>query len=99
MFDVITIQESWLSSNNEILANLNNYEIICKHKLGKSQAGGGLCTFVRSNLMFSIRSDLKFKNDKNCMYDCLFVKMGKLLLYVILIVARVKTLLMHIVTT
>ena len=44
-FDVITIQEFWLNENLQQLANLEDYQLVCKHK-HTTKEGGGLCIYV-----------------------------------------------------
>ena len=57
---VISITESWLDEsviNAEV--NIHDY---CVVRSDRNRHGGGICTFVRSDIAFSPRNDLHSKN-------------------------------------
>ena len=58
MFHVITIEETWLDKSLEPLVKMDNYQLITKHKY-KCKNGGGLGIYIRRDLKFVERIDLK----------------------------------------
>ena len=74
LFDVITIEETWLDKNNESLAVIPGYNLITKNK-ELTKIGGGVCMFIRNNINYKTRLDL-FDICDNSKYDGLFVEIG-----------------------
>ena len=71
--DGTVINESKLDStvhNNEVY--LPGFELVRKDRKMNGRNGGGVCIYLRTNLNFRIRNDLK--NDE---LECLFVEISK----------------------
>jgi hypothetical protein len=73
LFDVLSFTETWLDKSSETLVTIDNYDAIFKHKNG-SKKGGGLAIYVQRGLKFSIRKDLVVPENKQHMFDCLFIE-------------------------
>lgn len=72
MFDIITIEETWLDEITEKLVAIPGYTFISKPKQ-PSKIGGGLGIFIKDELSYELEEDiLKIKD--NSKYDGLFVK-------------------------
>ena len=56
-FDVICVEETWLSDLLEPLVTLNEYTLVTKHK-SKCKEGGGLGIYVKNSIDFKLRDDL-----------------------------------------
>jgi hypothetical protein len=73
IFDIISLEETWLDDSQESLACLQGYEAIFKHKK-PAKIGGGLAIFIKNDLNFKARYDIHFPEDKQDMFDCLFIE-------------------------
>ena len=73
LFDLITVEETWMDNNLEHLVNLENYTLISKHKK-KCKEGGGLCIYIRNGLEYKERPDLKCPNDYQDFFDYIFIE-------------------------
>ena len=72
-FDILTFTETWLDESLESLVTLDGYQKIFKHKETVKQ-GGGLAIYVRNEISVNERRDLCIPQDKQSLYDCLFVE-------------------------
>ena len=71
--DILHINESKLDStvrDNEVY--IPGFEIVRKDRKINGRNGGGVCTYVRTNLDYRIRNDLN-----NDLLECLFVEISK----------------------
>ena len=71
--DILHINESKLDStvrDNEVY--IPGFEIVRKDRKINGRNGGGVCTYVRTNLNYRIRNDLN-----NDLLECLFVEISK----------------------
>ena len=75
LFDLITIEETWLDSTLEHLVNLENYTLITKHKQ-KCKEGGGLGIYIKNGLEYKVRSDLRCPSDYQDSFDYIFIEVS-----------------------
>ena len=71
--DILHINESKLDStvrDDEVY--IPGFEIVRKDRKINGRNGGGVCTYVRTNLNYRIRNDLN-----NDLLECLFVEISK----------------------
>ena len=71
--DILQINESKLDStvhNDEVYIPV--FEIVRKDRKVNGRHGGGVCTYLRTNLSYRIRNDLN-----NDLLECLFVEISK----------------------
>ena len=64
LFDIITVEETWLNKDLEALVQMDEYEFYCKHKK-KCKEGGGLGIYVKKDINFCIREDLECDSGYN----------------------------------
>ena len=76
LFDVITVEETWLSDTLMPLVTLNGYTFIAKHK-SKCKEGGGLGIYIKNGIKFKERSDLSCPKDLEDIFDYLFIEINK----------------------
>ena len=72
-FDVITVEETWLSDILKPLVTLNGYTLVTKHK-SKCKEGGGLGIYVKEGIDFKERKDLSCPKKIEVMFDYLFIE-------------------------
>ena len=72
-FDVITVEETWLSDSLEPLVTLNGYKLVTKHK-SKCKEGGGLGIYIKDGIDFKVRRDLSCPKEYEDMFDYLFIE-------------------------
>ena len=72
-FDVITVEETWLSDILKPLVTLNGYTLVTKHK-SKCKEGGGLGIYVKEGIDFKERKDLSCPKKFEVMFDYLFIE-------------------------
>ena len=71
--DILQINESKLDStvhNDKVY--IPGFEIVRKDRKVNGRHGGGVCTYLRTNLNYRIRNDLN-----NDLLECLFVEISK----------------------
>ena len=73
LFDVITVQETWINKSLEPLVELDQYSMVPKHKL-KCKEGGGLCIYIRHGLKYKERPDLECPIEKQELFDNVFIE-------------------------
>ena len=71
----INLQETWLNEFNKTLIHFPNYNIEYKNRINKR--GGGLAMLIKENIKYSVRSDLSSTEDKQQLYDCLFIEVNQ----------------------
>ena len=76
LFDVITVEETWLSDTLMPLVTLNGYTFIAKHK-SKCKEGGGLGIYIKNGIKFKERSDLSCPKDLEDIFDYLFIEINQ----------------------
>ena len=76
LFDIITVDETWIDNSLEHLVNLDHYSMITKHKQ-KCKEGGGLCIYIRNGLEYKQRTDLKCPVEKQEFFDYIFIEIIK----------------------
>ena len=72
-FDVITVEETWLSDSLVPLAQLQGYTFITKHKK-RCKEGGGLGIYIKEGIEYTIRDDLECPSEFCDKFDYLFVE-------------------------
>ena len=72
-FDVITIEETWLSDLLLPLVALDEYIFVTKHK-SRCKEGGGLGIYIKKTIDFIERHDLSCPNDIEDIFDYLFIE-------------------------
>ena len=75
LFDLITIEETWIDSSLEHLVNIENYTLITKHK-EKCKEGRGLCIYIQNGLKYKLRPDLMCPNDCQDSFDYIFIEVS-----------------------
>ena len=73
LFDVITVEETWIDHSLENLVNIENYTLITKHK-AKCKEGGGLCIYIRNGIEYKERPDLKCPTGYQDFFDYIFIE-------------------------
>ena len=73
LFDVITVEESWINDILQPLVQLENYALITKHKK-KCKEGGGICVYIKAGLKYKERLDLKCPDKFNDLFDYVFIE-------------------------
>jgi exonuclease III len=71
-FDILSFEETWLDENNCLLANIDGYKMVTKHKAG-SKIGGGLAFYVSNDLPFVVKDVTVPVNMQN-LFDCIFLE-------------------------
>ena len=81
-FDILTFEETWLDDLTTEFAQLNEYNLVTKHK-STGKTGGGLAIFIHEELSY-ITLDITVPLHLQHMFDCLFVKVNSGDKYVII---------------
>ena len=68
-FSVCAFSETWFHDDVPSLYNMSNYSFISKSRTGRK--GGGVCMYVKSNIVHKRRNDLTLDNDH---IDSLFIE-------------------------
>ena len=76
LFDVITVEETWLNAILEPLVNMKNYTFITKHK-SKRKEGGGLGIYVKNDLDYFRRGDLECPVEYQDFFDYMFIEINQ----------------------
>ena len=71
LFDIITIEETWLNEDLEALVVMENYHFISKPKLMKKE-GGGLGIYIKDGINYKHRNDLCNQNREH--FDTMFLE-------------------------
>ena len=71
LFDIITIEETWLNEDLEALVVMENYHFISKPKLMKKE-GGGLGIYIKDGINYKHRNDLCNQNREH--FDSMFLE-------------------------
>ena len=82
-FTILGITETWLTDNNYELYNLQNYNLVEKHRTTRS--GGGVGIYLPESLNYKHRGDLSIFND---ILESVFIEIcvdSKILLWVLYI--------------
>jgi exonuclease III len=74
-FDILTFTETWLDGNLQQLVYFEHYNAIFKHKVGRKE-GGGIAIFVKENMNYINRPDLSFPENKQHLFDSLFIEIS-----------------------
>ena len=72
-FDLITVEETWLSKPLEPLVQLNGYSFISKHK-NKCKEGGGIGIYIKDGINFTERNDLMCPKEFENLFDYMFIE-------------------------
>ena len=72
-FDLITVEETWLSKPLEPLVQLNGYSFISKHK-NKCKEGGGIGIYIKDGINFTERNDLMCPKELENLFDYIFIE-------------------------
>ena len=75
LFDLITVEETWINNSLEHLINLDDYTLITKHK-EKCKEGGGLCIYIKNGLKYKLRPDLRCPSDCQDSFDYIFIEVS-----------------------
>ena len=70
---ILNLQETWLDELQETSIYFQNFNIEYKHKIN-GKIGGGLAILIRKNLNYTVRKDISFPQDKQHIYDSLFIE-------------------------
>ena len=73
IFDIITIEETWLDNSLEAFVMIDNYSLITKHKARRKE-GGGLCIYIRNDLEYKQRCDLSCPIEYQEFFDYIFIE-------------------------
>ena len=73
LFDVITVEETWLSETLEPLVQLRGYTFFAKHKK-KCKEGGGIGIYVKNEIDFVFRDDLECPKEFQDIFDYMFIE-------------------------
>ena len=73
LFDVITIEESWLNDILQPLVQMDSYTLLAKHKK-VCKEGGGICIYIKNGLNFKVRNDLNCPDGYNEFFDYVFIE-------------------------
>jgi exonuclease III len=74
-FDILSFTETWLDEILEPIVDIEGYNVVFKHK-NDNKKGGGLAMYIHQNLKFFIRNDLIVPQDKQHLFDVLFVEIA-----------------------
>ena len=68
-FSIYAFTETWFKDKPSQFFNLPNYTLIQKHRVGR--VGGGVCMYVKNDVIFKARPDLDFCTQS---IDSLFIE-------------------------
>ena len=75
-FDLISVEETWLSDSLKPLVELDGYTLLTKHKSNRKE-GGGIGMYIKNDINFIERNDLscpdEFKNKFDYLNFLLFL--------------------------
>lgn len=71
-FSVIGLSETWLSSNNYDLYNVENYN--CEHSYRQTRVGGGVSILIKNTISYQVRYDL---NNFSDLLESLFIEITR----------------------
>ena len=60
-FTAMGFTETWLRDNFSPLIHLNDYSLVENHR--KAKKGGGVCLFIKNDVVYSCRNDISPFND------------------------------------
>ena len=72
-FDIITIEETWLSDSLVPLVQLEGYTFITKHKY-RCKEGGGLGIYIKDGIEYANREDLTCPVEFRDIFDYMFIE-------------------------
>ena len=72
-FDILSFDETWLSSGIDQLISFESYTPLFKHKIPNKQ-GGGLAYFIKNGLKYNNRNDIAIPPNLHNKLDCLFIE-------------------------
>ena len=73
VFDVITVEETWLTDLLKPLVNLDGYTFFTKHR-DHSKKGGGIGIYIRDGIDFVERDDLACPGNLNDYFSYMFIE-------------------------
>ena len=73
LFDVITVEETWLNDLLKPLVEMENYTFLAKHKY-KCKEGGGIGIYIKTDIKYTERKDLDCPKEYQEFFDYFFIE-------------------------
>lgn len=76
LFDLITVEETWLDESLQSLVAMEQYTFVSKPKL-LCKEGGGLGIYIKDGVKYVLRDDLACPQNKRHIFDSMFIEIPR----------------------